>query len=554
MKKIHFDVYRKLIDLDIEFSPNINVISGVNGTCKSSILHIISNSFQAVPTSQPENELKQCLNTISAINEQYNPKLESLTRGDKEFQDPAPNHTGSYYTVDYYGEYSSLSFRKHNSKKNASEFRYAVKPKYRQGSGESLPATPVIYLGLNRLATYGEYKDTEPIKGIRKSMPETYLSELIELYKSFTSYEISDITNEHMGSVKIRADFKSTSQGIDSNTISAGEDNLYIILSALESLKYYFQTLSEDKRTEVCSVLLIDEFDATLHPAFQFKLFNLALKYSIEYKIQVVFTSHSLTLLEYCLKKSQNLIYLFDNQTKVHLIEKPNIHKINLYLREITNADFSFEKKIPVFTEDAEARYLLDILLDYYVEKYDDFLKVRNYFYFVDANIGGDVLHNMFKDRKLKTFTGQFCIVDGDKQPDLNHRILALPGKASPEVFLIKYAKTLFERDDPFWISDPVLEENFGKNFYTSSFLPEVASIQHKIESLHEIEESAKGVNRSMTKKLFNKYIKFFHILFDTWLLDKNNQSEIDTFYNNLYVMFKQVAQFNGIDVDLWNR
>ncbi|MGN0613256.1 MAG: AAA family ATPase [Porcipelethomonas sp.] len=554
MKKIHFDVYRKLINLDIKFTPNINVISGINGTCKSSILHIISNSFQKVKADQSETELKQCLNTITAINEQFNPKLESLTRGDKEFQNPAPNHQGTYYTVDYYGDNPSLSFRKHNSKKNAAEFRYAVKPQYKQGSGESLPSIPVIYLGLNRLLTYGEYKDTEPIKSIRKSMPDEYLTELSQLYKSFTNYEISHITNEHMGSVKIRADFNSTSQGIDSNTISAGEDNLYIILSALESLRYYYKTLPEDKHSEVDSILLIDEFDATLHPAFQFKLFDLVLKYSIDYKIQVVFTSHSLTLLEYCLKKSQNLIYLFDNHSSVHLIEKPNIHKINLYLKEITNSDFSFEKKIPVFTEDSEARYLLNIIFDYYAEKYDGFSSVRNYFYFVDANIGGDVLHSMFKDPKLKTFTGQFCIVDGDKSCDLTNRVISLPGKASPEVFLIDYAKTLYDRDDPFWISDPVLEENMSKNFYTSVFLSDVNAIKQKIDSLHEVGDSAKGVKRSMTKELFNKHLKFFHILFDTWLLDKNNQLEINTFYNNLYVMFKQVAQFNGIDVDLWNK
>lgn len=554
MKKIHFDVYRKLINLDLEFTSNINVISGVNGTCKSSILHIIGNSFQTVKVDQSEADLKQCLSTIAAINEQFNPKLESLTRGDKKFQDPAPGHQGSYYTVDYYDENPSLSFRKHNSKKNTAEFRYAVKPQYKQGSKESLPAMPVIYLGLNRLVTYGEYKDNEPIKSIRKNIPDSYMSELAELYKSFTSYEISNITNEHMGSVKIRADFNSSTQGIDSNTISAGEDNLYIILLALVSLKYYYETLPESKRSEVNSILLIDEFDATLHPAFQFKLFDLMLKYSIDYKIQVVFTTHSLTLLEYCLKKVQNLIYLYDNQSSVYLIDKPNIHKINLYLREKTNSDFSFEKRIPVFTEDSEARYLINIILDYFAEKSDEFSIVRNHFYFVDANIGGDVLHTMFKDPKLKTFTGQFCIVDGDKRPDLTNRVIALPGKASPESFLINYAKTLYDRDDPFWISEPVLEENIGKNFYTSIFLPEVNAIQNKIDGLHEIGDSAKGIKRTMTKALFNKYLKFFHILFDTWLLDKDNQSEIDTFYNNLFIMFKQVARFNGIDVDLWNR
>ena len=431
MKKIHFDVYRKLIDLDLEFTSNINVISGVNGTCKSSILHIIGNSFQTVKADQSDAALKQCLSTIAAINEQFNPKLESLTRGDKQFQDPAPGHQGSYYTVDYYGENPSLSFRKHNSKKNTAEFRYAVKPQYKQGSKESLPAMPVIYLGLNRLVTYGEYKDNEPIKSIRKNIPDNYMSELAELYKSFTSYEISNITNEHMGSVKIRADFNSSIQGIDSNTISAGEDNLYIILLALVSLKYYYETLPESKRSEVNSILLIDEFDATLHPAFQFKLFDLILEYSTKNHIQIFFTSHSLSLLEYCLKCKQNLLYLYDNQTRVHLIEKPSIYKINMYLKSITKKEYSFEKKIPVFSEDDEARFLIEVLFDFYSdsENYKSLKDVRNLFYFVDASIGSEILQKLFKDYKLRSFVGQICILDGDHSSDMNNQIIALPGK-----------------------------------------------------------------------------------------------------------------------------
>ena len=192
--------------------------------------------------------------------------------------------------------------------------------------------------------------------------------------------------------------------------------------------------------------------------------------------------------------------------------------------------------------------------MNYFVDKYDGFAKVRNYFYFVDANIGGTVLHNMFKDPKLKMFTGQFCIVDGDNPTDLTNRVIALPGKASPEVFLIEYAKVLYDRDDPFWVSDVVLEENLGKKYYTTCFLPEVNAIQQTIDNLRDIGDSAKGINRDMTKKLFNKHLKFFNILFDTWLLDTDNQSEINAFYNNLFVMFKQVAPFNGIDADLWKR
>ena len=47
----------------------------------------------------------------------------------------------------------------------------------------------------------------------------------------------------------------------------------------------------------------------------------------------------------------------------------------------------------------------------------------------------------------------------------MNNRVITLPGKDSPEKFLINYAQTLYDRDDRFWLSDVVLEENVGKDF-----------------------------------------------------------------------------------------
>ena len=41
IKRIHVVKYRKLENMDLEFSKGINVISGTNGTCKTSLLHIV---------------------------------------------------------------------------------------------------------------------------------------------------------------------------------------------------------------------------------------------------------------------------------------------------------------------------------------------------------------------------------------------------------------------------------------------------------------------------------------------------------------------------------
>ncbi|EFB2051221.1 ATP-binding protein, partial [Escherichia coli] len=92
--------------------------------------------------------------------------------------------------------------------------------------------------------------------------------------------------------------FDTDNPAIDSNTISSGEDNIFIIIKALVSLRYYFESLiqSTDQKE---SILLIDEFDATLHPSLQIRLLDKIYQYAKDYKIQVFFTTHSLTLLEY---------------------------------------------------------------------------------------------------------------------------------------------------------------------------------------------------------------------------------------------------------------
>ena len=279
VKGIHIIKYRKLENMELEFSKGINVLSGTNGTCKTSLLHIISNAFQAVTKKCEWLTDASCLDVIRQVNNMTNPKIESLTKGDKTHNDPANGIKGTIFSVDYYG-HTSLEFRKHNSKLNN---RYAVKPWYRPGTTEKLPYCPVIYLGLTRLYPFGEYMNDEAVQKLKKNLPEEYQNIISTIYNSLTGINISSVTSQKMGDIKTRADFESDKDGIDSNTISAGEDNLFIIICALVSLRYYFERITSTNEIE--SILLIDEFDATLHPSLQERLLKIFRHYSEAYKI-----------------------------------------------------------------------------------------------------------------------------------------------------------------------------------------------------------------------------------------------------------------------------
>ncbi len=548
VKSINIVKYRKLQDITFDFSKGINILSGTNGTCKTSLLHIISNAYQSVTKNCYWLQDKSCLDIIKQINNNINPKIESLTKGDKKYNDPANGIHGTLFKVDYFG-HASLNFRKHNSKINS---RYAVKPWYKKGTNEKLPHCPTIYLGLSRLLPFGEFQNDDAIEKLKKSLPVQYQTEIADLYNRLTGIAISSLIPQKMGDIKTRADFISDQTGIDSNTISAGEDNLFIIISSLVSLKYYFKSIISSNEVE--SVLLIDELDATLHPSLQFKLLEIFRQYSLDYKIQILFTTHSISVLEYALKMKDNVIYLIDNMTSVIKMESPDIYKIKMYLHDKTRDDIYLSKAIPVFTEDKEAGVFLNILFDYFEEQQTDFSSIRRFFHLVDANIGADNLKNIFSDSYLLKTTMKFvCILDGDQQSDLSKYTITLPGEGSPEKVIMNYALMLYDNDDAFWTNATILELGYGKIHYRDNIKPDIDNIADTLLQKRTVGEPTHGVERDMNKKVFKKHQRFFELLFKHWVHSDENSDSIKKFYKNLNIMFKKVAEFYGINPRLWN-
>jgi len=547
IQKLKVVKYRKLENVEFSFSKRITVISGTNGTCKTSLLHMVSNSFQAVTKKCDWVLDKSCLEIVKQVNSLLNPKIESLTKGDKVHNDPANGVKGTIFTADYYG-HSPIEFRKHNSKLNN---RYAVKPWYRPGTTEKLPFCPVIYLGLARLYPFGEYLNDEAVQKIKKNFPDEYQQLIASIYSSLSGINISSVSSQKMGDIKTRADFESDKEGIDSNTISAGEDNLFIIICALVSLKYYFEKITS--KNDVESVLLIDEFDATLHPSLQERLLKLFRQYAEKYKIQIIFTTHSLSTVETALKSKDNVIYLIDNVSNAIIMDSPDIYKIKRHLSGITGDDIYLSKTIPVFTEDAEARLFMQFLFEYYEEKSPEFASVCRFFHPVNANIGSTNLTAIFSDSYLLQTTMKCaCVLDGDQQADVNKYIITLPGGDSPEKVIMSYAQQLYDNDSPFWTNPIILELNFGKAHFRDEVKPDIDSISTKLQELHDAGESTHGVERRLRKDIFMKHQRFFELLFKHWIRDEENSDSVKKFYKNLNIIFKKVSEFHGINPQLW--
>ncbi|RPD87282.1 ATP-binding protein [Neisseria weixii] len=565
IKSIKFTQYRRLkAPLELEFCNHINIISGLNGTCKSSILYLISNAFQAEKSTNTRLEPASELNVINNISAQVNAKIELLTKGDKEYNDPAPGQRGELFSVQYNDD-QSIRFRRHNKSSDDAHSRFRLIPQYSSSQSQSLPTLRTVYLSLARLLPFGEMKNDTPIKGVRKELPEEYNTIFHQLVERITGIKITESAPQIIENIKTRTEYSTDTQGIDSNTASVGEDNAIIILKNLVLLRYYYEHApSLHSLDQPASILLIDEMDATLHPAMQLRLLNTLKEYSESYKIQVFFTTHSLYLIEKALnqtyQKHIKLNYLTHQGDHVSLLPDPSIHKIERHLQEIQTISYSLSPKIPVFTEDSEARVILNAIFGYFSSRCKYFKKIKNNFHFVNASIGCKVLNEIFRDQYLNQNTmNAICVLDGDNngQKAIKHNIIVLPGGKNPEQLIFDYYDELanepkFEmyHAQNFWDTDTALNHGLTKHRYLTLIKPQILAIEEKLNHLRENEKSISGVKREENKKIFKNNLEEFKIVLDFWL--DNHWVEMEKFYKELRLCFRQVALLHKLDLELW--
>lgn len=551
IKEIEIHKYRKLKNLKFNFEPSVNVISGTNGTCKTSLLHIISNSVKSPLARSEEYRDPNCYRIIKNANILMNPKIESLVR-DAKYVDPSSGVKGNLFEIEYSDE-RRIKFRKHNSNKNN---RYSIKPYYDGTTGNNyLPSCPVIYLGLSRLFPTAEVIDDNLLKNDRFKLPDEYLEKLKKIYSDLINIDMTNIEIRKISDFKSGPEFVSSIEGIDSNTISSGEDNLFIILKALVSLSYFHDNALEENNSN--SILLIDEYDATLHPSLQENLFDIICKYSEEYKIQVFLTTHSLSLLEYAIEDKINVIYLLNNFTDVHLIDEPTIVDIKMHLRSETRDSIYNRKRIPIFMEDDEARFVLEQIFHYFSEYDRSFLNISHFFHLIKCKIGSDNLTTIFDDPCLKETTlRSICILDGDKNGsvDISKCITKLPGDGSPEQLYFEYIEKLYHDDDnSFWRNKNIIRLGYTKNKYVNDIRKDIISIQNEIQEIKSKGHSVKGVERAKNKKVFNHHLEFFRLVILHWLQNEQNKKELLKFVTHLKELFYKVCIPNGIDSTEWN-
>lgn len=434
--KLNAETFRHIHDQTIEFGDKLTVITGQNTTGKSSLLGWIAQAC----------DFKTNFKTL--MDKPFKSKYAEIFRFCKE--------------SDYNKEYSVSLIYKENpedeEKIKLMETRYVPKSekgheRYRVDFDKRGIAInfPVIYLGLKRLIPLATEKNISK-QEIKLSAQEINLFStlskkiLILLDKTINSERIKSTNKDILA-------MKTNNYGHLGN--SAGQDNIGQILSALIS----FKRLQQKQGNEYSGgLLLIDEIDATLYSGSQIHLVKELYKFARDNNIQIIFTTHSLEILEHLSEKT-------GEDTKINFLELKNgkiQNKLNPSIKFLIN-------KIKVQTGQKEKIKKIDILCEdreneLWCKNLLNGLEFKKYLNIKEGPFGEGNLSTM-ADSKHSIFKEVYFVLDGDckekyKNKKLPLRTIILPEKKPPEIIFYNYLNNLKD-DDEFWIETDEL--NFDK-------------------------------------------------------------------------------------------
>lgn len=440
IKNIRIEKFRGFKKAEFDLGINLTVIAGQNGTQKTTLLGLLSQPFSISDREHLlSGEKPLCGGSYrSGFSEKF--KL-------SEAFDKPKTHEWTLNLSKSETEFTIESMARSRSTGDA--IRFWRKGDRTRGSGY-IPI-PVIYLSLSRLFPIGEDQDLG-------SSSDVILTETeIEFYSEWHN-KILIIPDVPLTSVDYLASTQKKTIGANTGHYdwkmnSAGQDNIGKILLAILS----FKRLKEKyKEGYTGGILVIDELDATLYPASQVKLLNAFRKFSSQYDIQIVFTTHSLNILEKaCLIQDDKK---FKDQVKVIFLRKVNEH-----IKIVQNADFELIRsmlnnvllddikpvKTRIFTEDKEGELFCKALMGRKISGAE----------FIDCTFGSDNLIELIS-KGVPAFreSESIIVLDGDINADPSKlrkikkyaHIVTLPGLASPERLLANFLHSLPD-DAPEW-------------------------------------------------------------------------------------------------------
>lgn len=404
---------------------------------------------------------------------------------------------------------------------------------------------PTYYLGLSRLFPIGEADEAN-----EKKIDTNIMDKVLQQHRKILNSNDEGITAKgvDISNVSKKTGFGVETKKYGSLSNSSGQDNLGQILLTIESFRLLKTNLREKYNG---GIFLIDEIDATLHPSAQNKLFDYLYSQSKELSLQIVFTSHSLSLIEHIIKTSKlseknnavKLIYFTNSRGSLEAKENPDMSYINNDMM-MTYSGQNESNAVDLLSEDDTARWFLKQI----IKTSDKNIKLN----YLNLHIGWEQLVSIVLT-DYTYFQKKIILLDPDLVQDDNSlklsemikhsrfkfnqdasmhtsRILSLPGdKAIEEVFWY-YLDSLKENHKFFF--DPDSEAlNITKRSIVSCGPFENQNYKDAKNDLAKI------------KRWFEDNMEIVQILFKYWYTDNNEQ--VNNFLNILEKEYKKVLNRN---------
>ena len=337
---IEIENFRTLKNRVLTLGKNLTIISGKNGTMKTTLMGLIAHPFTSTSVDCFGNQLKTPLSEVFRLSLKYD---------------------------DNYS-YNILLTSKNNEKirekitidERGGRHRIVVSG-HEKGDGNFIFNTS--FLSLSRLRPIIETKAEEQ-KNIELNTEEK--EDLRKFYGYiFLQTDKNDYIAVSDNSKKKTFGPSGSSATYDFNSISSGEDNLGSI----------FNTLLSFQRTRKTGLICIDEIESSLHPSAQVNLINYLNKWSKQHNIQIVFTTHSLHIIQYLylnmreeLEKHNIMINFISfsrsgSDKNYKIIKNPDYALAYKELTLKSPQEVSQQYKTTVYCEDNVAKHMLRSIL-----------------------------------------------------------------------------------------------------------------------------------------------------------------------------------------------
>jgi len=522
---IEIDNFRLMSKQQFNLAENITIVSGRNGTMKSTLMGLIAQPFRTNHDNifglKMETKFSEVFKFSTKTDvEPYLYFIKMKIDDDKMMREPVP----LYY--------------------DKSGNRHRLVPSGRS-KGDGYFNLPSVYVNLKRLYPLVDLEQISEMEVQYEEQERKFISKLYEqvlLKDEYCKFENYFVT----GTVK-KNPIGPKNSNYDVTSISSGEDNLSFFANVLISFMRVYQNNQRNNLDVLTGILSIDEFEASLHPISQLNLLNFLFGWSQKYRVKIVLNTHSLYLIEETLKMKDriehNRIKLnfitnrFSASGKLSIIEDPEYKLAKEELTLTPDRQTPTLTKVIVLCEDFVAEKYIKAIIGRNIAKYCEFQHQIN----TDQNgTGYTLLLNLVKNYPKLVIDSKILIVlDGDVKKSSfkfkhSNRCLCIP--------TINDSFLPLEKELVNYILNLPQEDSFFEHFEKTKDMFRQEMSQCKISLKPE----------DMTKEPVDGYKKWFNVIGEQKIkkyrdyMIRNNKTMYTNFIEEFSLMVNLIMTENG--------